>query len=407
MEKETTPPSTSDCQQQSTQILSGYIIPSIFYPIAAITASASSLAADPLQPPSSSSSSSKSSEKGDDSEFTDESTDESTGESTDESTDDEEEAAAAADSAAVVGGSSCFISNKDDLLENFVFKTKTLTLRQATFYIDIYDIGNTYEIEGSSSSSFRVYSGTQLFRHFKGLREWVMYVQFVSDGSKYIKDISSSFASSATVSSYDWKKISPKDTKKISKKLFKMVPTAKGVLDVENIQTSLITRKARGVSETEDDEEDISHNDVFEIEMRILLKPSNPKSLFFKKTAFLFQSHKTGEYTSDVRPVPHGDFLGSYDPITDFDEDRAILFTSWKILNDENLPLLGDSVSTNEEGTGEEGCMICIEGTRSHVAIPCGHFVLCATCSRRVGSENGMKCIVCRKKVDKFVKVHR
>ena len=45
-----------------------------------------------------------------------------------------------------------------------------------------------------------------------------------------------------------------------------------------------------------------------------------------------------------------------------------------------------------QEGEWEErGCVICWEGARTHVVVPCGHFVLCGACALRI-SEASVPC---------------
>jgi len=50
---------------------------------------------------------------------------------------------------------------------------------------------------------------------------------------------------------------------------------------------------------------------------------------------------------------------------------------------------------------GTQTCAICMTGTKSHVAVPCGHLCACAGCASQL-----MHCPVCRTKVDKWMKVH-
>ena len=40
-----------------------------------------------------------------------------------------------------------------------------------------------------------------------------------------------------------------------------------------------------------------------------------------------------------------------------------------------------------EGGWEEDGCVICWEGARTHVVVPCGHVVLCGACAPRIGAS--------------------
>ena len=50
---------------------------------------------------------------------------------------------------------------------------------------------------------------------------------------------------------------------------------------------------------------------------------------------------------------------------------------------------------------GTQTCAICMTGTKSHLAAPCGHLCACAACASQL-----KHCPACRAKVTQWMKVH-
>eukprot|EP00930_Biecheleria_cincta_P021933 TRINITY_DN1610_c0_g1_i2.p1 TRINITY_DN1610_c0_g1~~TRINITY_DN1610_c0_g1_i2.p1 ORF type:complete len:672 (+),score=78.85 TRINITY_DN1610_c0_g1_i2:55-2016(+) len=60
-----------------------------------------------------------------------------------------------------------------------------------------------------------------------------------------------------------------------------------------------------------------------------------------------------------------------------------------------------NTAATDEPITSEAGaCIICMDASATHLAVPCGHQCVCVVCARRVAT-----CPICRKYVVQFVKV--
>jgi len=55
-----------------------------------------------------------------------------------------------------------------------------------------------------------------------------------------------------------------------------------------------------------------------------------------------------------------------------------------------------------EDGDSKE-CVVCLEGMKSHVIVPCGHLCLCEACSQQFQKGN---CPLCRQAVTMIVKVY-
>jgi len=55
-----------------------------------------------------------------------------------------------------------------------------------------------------------------------------------------------------------------------------------------------------------------------------------------------------------------------------------------------------------EDGDSKE-CVVCLEGVKSHVVVPCGHLCLCDTCSQKFQKGN---CPLCRQAVTMILKVY-
>lgn len=66
------------------------------------------------------------------------------------------------------------------------------------------------------------------------------------------------------------------------------------------------------------------------------------------------------------------------------------------------LPTMADETSTLGGGTT---CSICFMGTKSHVAVPCGHQFACGDCAD-VLTRKGEPCPMCRKAISVFIQVH-
>ena len=62
----------------------------------------------------------------------------------------------------------------------------------------------------------------------------------------------------------------------------------------------------------------------------------------------------------------------------------------------------GDSGGWDGGGAGADGgsdsCVVCFDGAKTHVLIPCGHRCLCARCAKRYDA-GGSACPVCRQAV--------
>ena len=66
------------------------------------------------------------------------------------------------------------------------------------------------------------------------------------------------------------------------------------------------------------------------------------------------------------------------------------------------LPSMADETSTLGGGTT---CSICFMGTKSHVAVPCGHQFACGDCAE-VLTRKREPCPMCRKPISVFIQVH-
>jgi hypothetical protein len=56
-------------------------------------------------------------------------------------------------------------------------------------------------------------------------------------------------------------------------------------------------------------------------------------------------------------------------------------------LKDLKAPGVAGPEPGEEGGWEEDGCVICWEGARTHVVVPCGHVVLCGVCAPRIGAS--------------------
>jgi CRISPR/Cas system-associated protein Cas10 (large subunit of type III CRISPR-Cas system) len=51
----------------------------------------------------------------------------------------------------------------------------------------------------------------------------------------------------------------------------------------------------------------------------------------------------------------------------------------------------------------ERNCVVCLDAQRTHACLPCGHKVLCESCSNFI---LGSTCPICRKKVEYVAKIY-
>ena len=49
-------------------------------------------------------------------------------------------------------------------------------------------------------------------------------------------------------------------------------------------------------------------------------------------------------------------------------------------------------------------CSVCMSKPINTVCVPCGHRCVCNECANDLRARNKISCIICRKKVDTFVK---
>eukprot|EP01084_Bolivina_argentea_P157474 274421_1 len=64
------------------------------------------------------------------------------------------------------------------------------------------------------------------------------------------------------------------------------------------------------------------------------------------------------------------------------------------------------SSSVRQHGSVDEACIICMDGEKDHIIIPCGHICLCAECAKRKDSLHG-KCPVCRSQYQSINKIYK
>lgn len=72
-----------------------------------------------------------------------------------------------------------------------------------------------------------------------------------------------------------------------------------------------------------------------------------------------------------------------------------------------------DDIDTGEEEEGEENselrqediCVVCLTNPRQVIALPCGHFAICADCAELIPYPK--RCPMCRASVEKFYPVYR
>ncbi|KAM3127647.1 hypothetical protein pb186bvf_020244 [Paramecium bursaria] len=50
-------------------------------------------------------------------------------------------------------------------------------------------------------------------------------------------------------------------------------------------------------------------------------------------------------------------------------------------------------------------CSMCLDQKREYIAIPCGHFIYCGTCTELLKQK--LECILCRKAITQFMKVYQ
>ena len=63
----------------------------------------------------------------------------------------------------------------------------------------------------------------------------------------------------------------------------------------------------------------------------------------------------------------------------------------------------GDVAAESEEDDDGKICIVCLDGERDHVLIPCGHLCLCGDCAASYGADDA-ECPLCRKTVEMVVK---
>jgi hypothetical protein len=51
----------------------------------------------------------------------------------------------------------------------------------------------------------------------------------------------------------------------------------------------------------------------------------------------------------------------------------------------------------------QDECVICMDAKKTHIFLPCGHFAVCSTCTRK---GNFQKCPICCQKLTSIAKVH-
>lgn len=69
----------------------------------------------------------------------------------------------------------------------------------------------------------------------------------------------------------------------------------------------------------------------------------------------------------------------------------------------ERSTIPGNVTSKAEE---ERSCSVCLEGCPDFAFVPCGHRVLCQTCSQRLVRDGHMTCIICRNLAEMIIKVY-
>lgn len=50
-------------------------------------------------------------------------------------------------------------------------------------------------------------------------------------------------------------------------------------------------------------------------------------------------------------------------------------------------------------------CIVCLEAARSHALVPCGHYIMCATCAAESLARNP-ECPCCRKPVEGVIRIY-
>ena len=80
---------------------------------------------------------------------------------------------------------------------------------------------------------------------------------------------------------------------------------------------------------------------------------------------------------------------------------RPLIDNENKIQIEETKNDVDDDDNDNEDDS--KLCIVCLDGDRDHIIIPCGHICVCKTCKKLYETDNAT-CPMCRVKVEKVIK---
>lgn len=63
------------------------------------------------------------------------------------------------------------------------------------------------------------------------------------------------------------------------------------------------------------------------------------------------------------------------------------------------------AASSSQMQNSASDCVICMDEKRCITCIPCGHVVYCESCCKQTSVKSSTSCPICRKKVDRMMKI--
>lgn len=114
---------------------------------------------------------------------------------------------------------------------------------------------------------------------------------------------------------------------------------------------------------------------------------------------------------NNTRAIQAGSAIIFSDSTNDVMIDKEDCMILWsKLIRRQRLrPIRNNDELPSSQQRQSFLCRICSESPRTHVTVPCGHYVYCTRCVEEIMKKNGIEnrtCVVCSKPYDYFLKVY-